>query len=742
MSFLAPIFAFGAIALAAPLIVHLIRSIPQRRQVFSSVMFLDPAKPKLTQARRVDDWWLLALRLLAIAMLVLAFMRPFQASELTPTAGPPISRITIVLVDTSASMRTPGLWPTAQSRFQSILDGLESDEVFCVGLFDREVRFVSSLNDWSRSEFASLQQQALNRIADAEPSWFATQLDDALTESANRLETFSLENGFESTPKRIVVISDFQSGARLDGLSSYQWPNSIQLQLERAVTTTASNIRAWPMLAPSVREGDSAFTQRGSIPIRIASFGESVQDITLAWQPDKKTSDDASGGDASGGGASGGDGDSGGDLNSAIAPLRMSAGGVQILTIPDVPSAENLTVSGDSISFDNTSYIARGDSTSVRILVIDSETEDKTNVAPSNYSLSFFLEKVPFSTEQITVRLDRRDDLTTEFIADLGLTKENPSERVRLAFFSGQTIPSDDSVQALLRAGVSVVLVLDDCGEASRQSELEGLLGSLLGNQVRISPPKSDDAFDLLTNIDFESPLFRAFQTPQFNDFTTLRFWKPVQMNWQMSEPDNADSTQTPSPDENETRVVATYDRGGIALVQRKFPAAVLSVFTCGWRTDQSNFALSSKFVPMLLNLLEQSRPAKDWNRQMLVGESIRADIGQSLVIRSPNGNQTQLDAGDEMILAEPGIFQIDGDGEQVRVAANIPFEESDVTILDFASFESMGIPLDPIAKESFDEPQRREIADSESENRQKWWRWLLLASLGLIGLECWYSRS
>ena len=46
MSFLAPLFMLGALAVAAPVLFHLIRRSPQGRMPFSSLMFLSPSPPR------------------------------------------------------------------------------------------------------------------------------------------------------------------------------------------------------------------------------------------------------------------------------------------------------------------------------------------------------------------------------------------------------------------------------------------------------------------------------------------------------------------------------------------------------------------------------------------------------------------------------------------------------------------------------------------------------------------------
>lgn len=81
MGFLTPLYIAGLAALALPLLFHLIRRIPRGEVPFSSLMFLTPTPPRITRRSRLDQLVLLALRALALALVALAFSRPFFFSR-------------------------------------------------------------------------------------------------------------------------------------------------------------------------------------------------------------------------------------------------------------------------------------------------------------------------------------------------------------------------------------------------------------------------------------------------------------------------------------------------------------------------------------------------------------------------------------------------------------------------------------------------------------------------------------
>src|SRR3954469_2825453 len=104
MSFLAPLFLVGAVAIAGPIIFHLIRRTVRDRVRFSTLMFLKPSPPRLTKRSHLENLLLLLLRCAVICLLAVTFARPyFQRTANEPPKAASGRRI-VVLLDTSASL--------------------------------------------------------------------------------------------------------------------------------------------------------------------------------------------------------------------------------------------------------------------------------------------------------------------------------------------------------------------------------------------------------------------------------------------------------------------------------------------------------------------------------------------------------------------------------------------------------------------------------------------------------------
>ena len=77
MGLLAPLFLLGLAAIAVPVIIHMIQR--ERKEVleFPSLMFVRKIPFHSFRRQRIRHWFLLLLRCAALALLMLAFARPF-----------------------------------------------------------------------------------------------------------------------------------------------------------------------------------------------------------------------------------------------------------------------------------------------------------------------------------------------------------------------------------------------------------------------------------------------------------------------------------------------------------------------------------------------------------------------------------------------------------------------------------------------------------------------------------------
>src|SRR5512142_1847207 len=116
MSFLAPALLGGLAGLAIPVLIHLVQRERRRVVPFPSLMFLRRIPYQSVRRRRVRDWLLLAVRLAALLLIVLAFARPFfPRGALAEAAASSGGREVVILLDRSASMAYGDHWARARA---------------------------------------------------------------------------------------------------------------------------------------------------------------------------------------------------------------------------------------------------------------------------------------------------------------------------------------------------------------------------------------------------------------------------------------------------------------------------------------------------------------------------------------------------------------------------------------------------------------------------------------------------
>ena len=80
LSFLAPVFLAGVLAVAIPIVLHLFRRRTDRVVDFPAMQMLPEAPVESDERRRLRDLLLLALRAAALVLLAVSFARPYFAS--------------------------------------------------------------------------------------------------------------------------------------------------------------------------------------------------------------------------------------------------------------------------------------------------------------------------------------------------------------------------------------------------------------------------------------------------------------------------------------------------------------------------------------------------------------------------------------------------------------------------------------------------------------------------------------
>jgi hypothetical protein len=129
MSFLYPAFLIGAVAIAVPIVLHLLRREVAPEVPFTAVRLLQRSPVERVHRRRLRDLLLLAARVIALVLLAASFARPYLQG-----AAP--ARVRLVAIDRSYSMGGPDRFDRARSMARSAIEDATAGERVALMAFD------------------------------------------------------------------------------------------------------------------------------------------------------------------------------------------------------------------------------------------------------------------------------------------------------------------------------------------------------------------------------------------------------------------------------------------------------------------------------------------------------------------------------------------------------------------------------------------------------------------------------
>ncbi|XZE19073.1 BatA domain-containing protein [Pirellulaceae bacterium SH449] len=692
MSFLAPFYALAALAIAAPIIAHLVRKRPKDKIEFSSSLFLEKDIPRLTKSSQIDQWWLLLLRGFLILLVAAAFARPYWN---TPTASDAVRSGTrrILMVDISASMMRDGVMDQARRRSLEWIQSAQPEDLVAVYGFHREL--VPAFGIESSMEVSPGQRQALAKDAvnGLEATWFGTNFGRSVR-SAVELLGLESERGEGSDTEmpdtlELVIVSDFQQGGQYDELASIEWPKGLVVrQIVVGVQEGASDnafVRVLQNLTEEADENDTSQSGGNESPrsrltgmtkARVTNLAQSrVEALKLGWVDQE-----------------------GKIIGSTIQEVLVSPGQSRNVTIESMPAnAGSLRLIGDRVEFDNEFYCSPMTKVTHKIVCLTNRNDFDEK------SAEFFLQQLPLGGEFFDVDFQVR-----ELGSEWGLDPQSE----KCVFLIG--LPPESSwarIKDFIQTGGALFWLLDS-SVSDTAREWEAALSWLSeGDIAGVSEGKVGD-FRLLQDIDFGHYLFSEFADAKFSDFTKVRFWKQRDIELRA---------------ENSFQILARFDHGKPALLRRSLGKGNVVIMASGWQPSESQFALSSKFLPLILRYIQGSLPEQIQGESLLVGDELRLE--GPCTLRTPDGGLKQITAGqkENWLIQAPGNYLLSEENGVTRtISANLSPLESQLTPIEPNRLLQWGVPLDERRVVNPSASMLRQMRAVELESQQGSWRWLL----------------
>lgn len=270
MDFLNPFFLLGLLAVALPVIIHLINLRRPQKVSFSTLSFFNELRKSTIRRIRIKQYLLMALRALAILFLALALARPFLPPTLTGSISSSESKSVAILIDNSASMNRVGssgpLIDQAKEVAGRIIRNAQSGDKF----------LIETTNDNDRTNMDFLKDvKALEIINEISATSSADYTKEKFREVYEQLQ---------NTPESqalIYVISDGQASQLQDledlELASDEGEKQVSVQLINLEDAKQQNIAVRSVSLKSQMLS-------GGSPITLAAEVENTGDAAVANQ--------------------------------------------------------------------------------------------------------------------------------------------------------------------------------------------------------------------------------------------------------------------------------------------------------------------------------------------------------------------------------------------------------------------------------------------------------------------------
>jgi hypothetical protein len=384
--------------------------------------------------------------------------------------------------------------------------------------------------------------------------------------------------------------------------------------------------------------------------------------------------------------------------------IYVPPGESRVVRLPrpeDNLQSDRVVLRGDDQDFDNTFFVAPPRKQEVSLVYAGDDAAD--DAQGLQYYLRLACAGDPL--RQVTVR-EVPKDKNLEFAA------------ARVAVITRQLSEQDaGALKDFVTSGGVLFLAPTEAAAATLPQLLE---------DVSLEKPKEhrEGDFALLGEIDFTHPLFAPLSGPRYNNFTKIHFWhhRPVLLK-----------------PESQSTVLARFDDGSPWLLARPVGKGTIFAATSSWSPDDSQLAVSSKFVPLIGNLLDIAGGSTRPLEGLTIGDALPIATGNT--VTKPGGSKVQAENGEAKFTqtTEPGIYRTGAADDEQLFAVNLPSSESDTALMQLEQLDQLGVRRTAAVAREERLSRMRQERDTELEGRQKVWRWLLVGSLlFLIGESMW----
>lgn len=758
MPFANPVMLGGMAAGAAPIIIHLLSRQRYRRVVWAAMHWLLEAYKKSSRRLRIEQLILLAIRVLILVLLALAFAQP-QFAQGGGLFGGGASLHRVIVLDTSASMGwrdkgRPTLFTRAKETAARLRANMRSGDALSLIACAQAPRAVLKGSTQPRGEevardFASIElaDGATDMVAALKEAWdLAT---DSEVSRNPRREIFILTDGTRNgwvdpvsgelrNPDAVEAIR--KAAAESDGpvpavyvvdmagSGREAWPERLDgnvavehLRPETPVLVTGASVS----LDARVRNWDRPHLE--GVPVTLWVDGE--KQATKRSEPIERL---------------------GGEALVSFSHVFEEPGSHRV----------RVTCGDDRLAADNARYLAVEVRDRVRVLLVDGDPRPGPLESETDPLMFLFAPRRDETPPEFPIRPQVFPE--GEFCGGgpaAGSAELEPYALIVLANVASVPEERIAALESYVRDGGGLLVYMGDRVDAALYNrhlykDGLGLLPAALTEPVGDADPEKGGAVHFEPE-SYNHPILRLFRDPRNqNELPRTRIWRYM-------------GTET-GPADAQVRTILKYSDGAAAILERPFGGSGsdgggggrVCLVTTTADDDWTDFSWRAG-VLMTYDLFYHLMKQPGVGMNLTVGQSIRdrlhgTEFGRAVTIHTPPSGdppvegretlQAKEEGGRPIVTFEKtdraGFYRLEiGRGEEVRrrcFAENLDPVESDLARLartrtrDELAELLPGLPLQRVGAGE----HQIEEALSLQTSRREFWRWFVWAVLALLCLE------
>jgi hypothetical protein len=595
MSFANPLFLFALAGVAAPVLIHLLTRDRVQHVAFSTLRFFAKGAKLVVRRKKFQELLLLLLRVALLALLALAFARPFFGSGVL--AGHQFGTARVLVLDVSGSMQRPGL-PAA----------LKKEAVAAAGSLEqaRDVAAVITFADAPAVQvpFGAPIDAVRAAAGSVTPGYGGTNIADALHRANELLQ------GVRAKRKEIVLVSDLQREGWSYFKGDWKLGRAVKLTVDALEPTApGSDLGIVEFSVPNSLVLDKEPT---SIAVRLADYsGQARKDVGVSLVLNGKPADTQKVNLGPGG--------------------RVAVRFRHVFDTPgDNPGSIVVAPDGDAAK-EETVYFNAHTIPKIPVLLIDGRPspDPQTDAA-------FFLGKAlapagdsPFTVTTVPASKVTPGEISAATVVILANVGQIPP-------------PAADALGALLQRGGGLFFLPGDQARADVFNAEFGRVAPCQLRQVLQAHPAGGETAESLTRIDYAHPIFDVFAAPHHGDLSLPKFAR----YWETTD------TQL-------SRVLARFGDGRPAMLEREIGQGVSIAFVSGIESDWNDFAHQSVFLPFVHQTVRYLAVQTGLQTNFACGDPLPVPSGDTLKdAHGQIVAQSQTSAGKPgFSAAEPGFY-------------------------------------------------------------------------------------